>query len=64
MSEAPESGAAKWRKMADEARTVAIRMRDPLSGQRMVEHAASYEKLADTLNAERQVAAPPDASAS
>jgi hypothetical protein len=64
MSEAPESGAVKWRKMADEARTVAIRMRDPPSWQRMVDYAACYEKFADTLNAERKVAAPPDASAS
>jgi hypothetical protein len=61
MSQASEAGAMRWRKMADEARTLAIRMRDPLSRQRMFELAASYEKLADALNAEREVAAAPNA---
>ena len=41
-----KSRAARWLKMAEDARAMAARMRDPEAKRMMLEVAANYEKLA------------------
>ena len=41
----------RWRKCAEEARTIADGMRDPESKRMMLDVATSYEKLADRAEA-------------
>jgi hypothetical protein len=36
----------RWAKMAEEARAIAMRTRDPAAKERMLEIAASYDRLA------------------
>ncbi|MEJ0017563.1 MAG: hypothetical protein WDN25_13550 [Acetobacteraceae bacterium] len=38
--------AERWKKMAEEARAIAERLRDPASKQAMLEIAAGYDRLA------------------